>query len=148
MSGWLRIYDRAMELCEERTPGRLQQFEIPQNPKIKEGYIGYTIQQYITKSFKGTRRPTRAYDTIISSIPQEVENSLGKYLKKNLEIKALKLGDVPHLYSLIPLAQSNACPIFKLKTSDGIVGTQFKQLNDYNTILDQIVKNLFANLEK
>jgi cellulose biosynthesis protein BcsQ len=148
LTNWLRQYNRSVELCEINSPNRLSEFKIPISLKINQGYIGYTIQQYITKSIKGTRRPTRAYDKIINDIPQEIDTSLKSYLKSNLNKSDLKLGDVPHLYSLIPLAQSNACPIFKLKGSDGIVGTQFKQLEDYNAILKLIVGNLFKNLDK
>jgi cellulose biosynthesis protein BcsQ len=148
LKSWISLYENSLKLCEERTPGSLRKFNIPKDMKIKHGYIGYTIQQYITKSYKGIRRPTKAYEEIINGVPDEIENSLGNYLKTNLTKEELKLGDVPHLYSLIPLAQSNSSPLLKLKGSDGLVGSQFKQVQDYQIILEDIVKNLFRNLAK
>ncbi|GLU50546.1 ParA family protein [Dyadobacter frigoris] len=148
LSSWLDLYDNSLKLCEQRAPGVLKRYNIPEEVKVKSGYIGYTIQQYITKSYGGVRRPTKAYEEIINSVPAEIENSLGKYWKSNLEKQDLKLGDVPHLYSLIPLAQSNASPLLKLKGSDGLVGSQFKQVQDYQEILKKIVEKLFNNLNK
>lgn len=145
---WLSLYDNSLRTCEERTPGKIKSFAIPKVLKIKKGYIGYTIQQYITKSYAGVRRPTKAYEEIINNVPDQIDSSLKAYLKDTLSRDDLKLGDIPHLYSLIPLAQSNSCPIFKLKTNDGLVGTQFKQVQDYERILSVIVRNLFENLIK
>ena len=79
-------------------------------------------------------------------MPKAVEESLQSFIKPNLNATNLKLGDIPHLYSLIPLAQSNACPISKLKGSDGLVGTQFKQQEDFNEILSRITSNIIDNL--
>lgn len=143
---WLNLYDNSLLLCEQRTPGSLEKFNIPRSLKIKKGYIGYTIQQYITKSFGGVRRPTKAYEDIINGVPNEIEGSLGNYLKEGLKKEDLKLGDIPHLYSLIPLAQSNSSPLLKLKGTDGLVGSQFKQVQDYAKILESIVNKLFENL--
>lgn len=146
LNSWLTLYKNSLKLCEDRTAGALTKYNIPSFVKIQQGYIGYTIQQYITKSYGGIRRPTKAYEEIINSVPDEVESSLGAYLKHGLSKDDLKLGDVPHLFSLIPLAQSNSSPLLKLKGSDGLVGSQFRQVADYNKILEQIVNKLFSNL--
>jgi cellulose biosynthesis protein BcsQ len=148
LDSWLSLYDNSLLLCEQRSSGSLEKFSIPKQVKIKYGYVGYTIQQYITKSYGGVRRPTKAYEEIINSVPDEIERSLGRFLKKNLAKEDLKLGDVPHLYSLIPLAQSNSSPLLKLKGSDGLVGSQFKQVQDYESILNEIINKLFSNLTK
>lgn len=148
LSGWIKLYEKSLQLAEERFPSRLQSFGIGNELKIKNGYLGYTVQQYITKSKKGVRRPTKAYEEIISNVPKAVEQSLNSFIKPNLNNTHLKLGDVPHLYSLIPLAQSNACPISKLKGADGLVGTQFKQQEDFNQLLSKIVSNILENLKR
>lgn len=147
LSGWIKLYEKSIQLAEERFPSRVQSFGIENQLKIKNGYLGYTVQQYITKSKQGIRRPTKAYEEIISNVPKAVEQSLNSFIKPNLSTAHLKLGDVPHLYSLIPLAQSNACPISKLKAADGLVGTQFKQQEDFNEILSRIVSNILKNLK-
>jgi cellulose biosynthesis protein BcsQ len=145
--GWINLYEKSLQLAEERSPTRVKSFGIDNSLKIKKGYLGYTVQQYITKSKEGVRRPTKAYEEIISNVPKAVEQSLNSFIKPNLSTSHLKLGDVPHLYSLIPLAQSNACPISKLKGDDGLVGTQFKQKEDFKEILTGIVKNILNNLK-
>jgi len=147
LGGWISLYEKSLLLGDERFPSRREAFNIGLEAKIKKGYLGYTIQQYITKSTKGIRRPTKAYEEIIANVPSEIEGTLGAFLKTNLNPEDLKLGDVPHLYSLIPLAQSCSSPILKLKANDGLVGTQFKQTEDYRKILSHIVGKIINNLE-
>jgi cellulose biosynthesis protein BcsQ len=147
LNGWINLYENSLVLSEERFPKRLDFYKINPNLKIKKGYLGYTIQQYITKSKQGVRRPTKAYEDIINNVPNVIEETLGSFIKSSLMKEDLKLGDVPHLYSLIPLAQSNISPILKLKTVDGLVGTQFKQQEDYKKIISVIVEKIMSNLE-
>lgn len=146
LSTWMDIYTNSLDLTETRTPGRLGQYNIASEPAIKKGYLGYTSQQYITKSKEGVRRPTKAFEEIINMIPDEISRSLEQFTSDNLTIENLKLGDVKHLYSLIPLAQSVSSPILKLKSSDGLVGTQFKQQTEYNEIINGIAENILSNL--
>src|SRR5690606_24818775 len=127
LNSWMEIYTNSLQLTENRTPGRLSQYQIAAKPAISKGYLGYTSQQYITKSKEGVRRPTKAFEEIINMIPDEIAHSLQPFMADYLELQDLRLGDVKHLYSLIPLAQSVSSPILKLKSSDGLVGTQFKQ---------------------
>lgn len=143
---WVELYEKSILLCGQRYPGRLDGFNIIESPQIKHGYLGYTMQQYITKSKEGVRRATVAYEKIISMVPQEINNSLGKYFANGISIEEAKLGDVPHLYSLIPLAQSVACPILELRSSDGLVGSQFKQRDDYEKIIKGIYQHLSENI--
>lgn len=146
LKSWVDRYENGLELCKRNSPGRLEHFKIDDALPITTGYVGYTIQQYITKSKGGVRRPTRAYEQIISNVPSEIENSLSDYLSNGMDIENLQLGDVPHLYSLIPLAQSVSSPLFELKNGDGIVGTQGKQKEQYEEILGKICSNLVSNL--
>jgi cellulose biosynthesis protein BcsQ len=147
LSSWLGFYENSMILCERQSPNRIRQFDIAQDLPIKTGYLGYTIQQYITKTRGGVRRPTRAYEEIIEVVPEEVFQSLNTFTKE-LTKNDLKLGDVPHLYSLIPLGQSSASPILNLTNSDGLVGPQFKQLEQYQLLIDSISHRILSNLEK
>lgn len=147
LNSWIQLYENSLILAEERFPGRLKSFGIQNKLKIKKGYLGYTVQQYIAKSKQGVRRPTKAYEEILGNVPKAVETSLNTFIKQGLPPDKLKLGDVPHLYSLIPLAQSNSCPISKLRGSDGLVGSQFKQQQEFNSILIKIVNNVLSNLD-
>lgn len=143
---WVDLYEKSIVLCEQRYPGRLKGFGITELPQIKHGYLGYTMQQYITKSKEGVRRATVAYENILSMVPEEILNSLGKYFADGIDIEEAKLGDVPHLYSLIPLAQSVAAPILELRSGDGLVGSQFKQRDDYEKIIHSICQRLSKNI--
>lgn len=146
LQSWVDRYENGLELCERNSPGRLANFNIENTLSITSGYVGYTIQQYITKSKGGVRRPTRAYEQIISNVPGEIESSLSDYLSESMDTENLQLGDVPHLYSLIPLAQSVSSPLFELKSGDGIVGTQGKQKEQYEEILGGICSKLVNNI--
>lgn len=146
LSSWVDRYENGLALCEKNTPNRLSSFKIPQSLSITNGYVGYTMQQYITKSKEGIRRPTKAYEKIIENVPNEIRNSLSNYLSSGMNVDNLRLGDVPHLYSLIPLAQSVSCPLFELTGKDGLVGSQGKQRDQYEEILSSICSNILRNL--
>lgn len=146
LTQWLKLYDNGIMLCEDRTPNRLQDYVIKREIDITSGYLGYTMQQYITKSKGGVRRPTAAYEDIIKDVPNEVSGALGKFFSNCVTIEEAHMGDVPHLYSLIPLAQAVAAPIFDLKGGDGLVGAQFKQREQYIDIITGIVDSLSRNL--
>ena len=143
---WGGRYANGLKLADENNPGRLDEFPITRDLGLKNGYSGYTMQQYITKSKGGERRPTKAYDEIISKVPAEVHESLGSYFTENLNIGNAHLGDLPHLFSLVPLAQSVAAPILELQSVDGLVGSQYKQRTDFGEILGLIATNLANNI--
>lgn len=146
LKAWTKIYENSLNLCEQSTPKRLKDFPINQDLKIKKGFSGYTVQQYITKSKQGVRRPTKAYEEIINNVPEEVSNSLGQFWCSSLDVKHSKLGDIPHLFSLIPLAQTVSSPLITLKSTDGLVGSQFQQRDEYAGILTSLANNLISNL--
>jgi cellulose biosynthesis protein BcsQ len=130
MSDWTAYYKVGLEQSERLNKGALERFDIPKNVNIDHGYIGYTLQQYITKSKKGQRRPTDAFEKILRNVPAEVDRSLLPFFGKNVSSNNVHLGDVPNLYSLIPMAQKANSPIFDLRSGDGLVGSQFKQTAD------------------
>lgn len=143
---WVELYENSIGLCEQRNPGRLADYKIQMSPKIRQGYLGYTMQQYITKSKEGVRRATTAYERVLSMVPNVIKESLSEHLKKGLDLNEAKLGDVPHLYSLVPLAQSVAAPILELRSSDGLTGSQFKQRDDYEKVIRSVCGRITENL--
>jgi hypothetical protein len=144
---WLRAYSTGLKLAEDGAPGILEEYGISLEPAIRKGFAGYTIQQYITKSTGGVRRATLAYERLLRGIPSEVETSLGRFFSSVVDSESVHLGDVPHMYSLVPLAQSANAPIRALTSGDGLAGSQFKQAEKYASDLDSIVKKLAANIE-
>jgi len=146
LKSWTEIYENALVLCEKSAPNRLANYPISHALPIKSGFSGYTLQQYITKSKQGIRRPTKAYEEIINNVPSEVAAALKDFWSSNKDFSSAKLGDIPHLYSLIPLAQSVSAPIVSLKSQDGLVGSQFQQRDEYVAILTNLANNLMKNL--
>ena len=143
---WVKTYKNGVSLCEENNPGRLDEYKIPKLPKIINGYLGYTMQQYITKSKAGVRIPTQAYEDILTVVPSIISDSLKRFFKPGLTIDQAKTGEVPHLYSLIPLAQSVAAPILDLRSSDGLVGSQYKQRDDFEKIIVGVCRRISENI--
>lgn len=137
ISGWTDYYTVALEQAERLNPGALEKFEVPRDMPIKTGYVGYTLQQYIAKSKEGIRRPTRAYERILNDVPDEVATYLSLFSPKK---DGLHLGDVPNLYSLIPLAQTVNSPIIGLRAKDGLVGSQFSQTATYKEIIGNLAQ--------
>jgi hypothetical protein len=82
----------------------------------------------------------------LSGIPIEVITSLGPFVPQGLNGDDLKLGDVPNMYSLIPLAQSVNAPIAELKSSDGLAGGQYQQQENYISTIDAVSEALARNI--
>lgn len=103
------------------------------------------MQQYIAKSKKGERRPTKAYERILEDLPKEIETYLQSFVcNASLDTH---LGDVPNLYSLIPLAQSTNAPIIALKAKDGLVGSQFSQATAYKDIIGSLAEEIAKRMK-
>lgn len=146
---WHSLYTANLNIIKERKGNLVQKYEdsIVHDIKFKSQFIGYTIQQYIVTKSAGKRtRPTKAYEKILNEIPAQINSNLHAYTPKELKEEMLRLGDVPHLYSLVPLSQSANVPIFLLEGKDGLVGSQYTQLNNYKVMLDIISGNLLTNI--
>ena len=59
----------------------------------------------------------------------------------------LKLGDVPHMFSLVPMAQSAASPIDLLTSKDGLSGGQYNQQGAYIKFIAALSGSLIRNLK-
>lgn len=143
---WLDLYNSGVQACEKRHAGMLQQYGLVRELAIKKGFAGYTVQQYIAKSIKGERRPTLAFDQILQQMPGEITGRLGEFAVEAQAGAALKLGDVPNMYSLVPLAQSAHAPILDLSGGDGIRGSGYKQVEKYAKIIDGVARALARNI--
>lgn len=146
LNDWIELYESGVSQSRKKHGDRMQEFAILEKPKISNGFAGYTVQQYITKSRQGVRRPTVAYETILTNIEPEIRKNLRKYYVSDKRNFVIKLGDVPNMYSLIPLAQSVNAPIHALESRDGLVGSQFRQAEEYGAIIGKVAKNLASNV--
>ncbi|WP_454684489.1 ParA family protein [Ancylobacter moscoviensis] len=144
MKGWIDYYNVGLEQSERLNPNSLERFNISRSIPIEHGFVGYTLQQYIAKSKAGIRRPTKAYERILLDVPNEINTFLSDFRKdKHIDPH---LGDVPNLYSLIPLAQSANAPIINLKAKDGLVGNQFSQAATYKSIIGSLATEIYERI--
>jgi cellulose biosynthesis protein BcsQ len=150
ISQWLgeaiRSYEHGIARCEERSPGGFERYGIPKLPSISNGFAGFTLNQYLTRSKGGERVATERYEEIIRKVPAEIDGLRQHYGRQGLTSNAAKLGDIPHLYSLIPLAQTRAAPIISLAAKDGIVGSQYRMVDTYQEIVSTIATNFLRNI--
>lgn len=144
IQGWIEYYQVGLEQSDRLNPGALAKFNVDHTISIKNGYIGYTLQQYISKAKAGVRRPTKAYERILHDVPKEVHDHLKKFARRR--DNDLHLGDVANLYSLIPLAQSVNAPIIALKAKDGLVGSQFSQAENYKSIIGELAEAIASKV--
>lgn len=148
LTKWNNSYLQSVALAESSFGDRLSNHPIQQRVKVMNGFMGYTVQQYITRSKKGVRRPTHAYERILNRVPGEISRTLQLFAADGLVADTLRLGDVPNLYSLVPLAQDVNAPISGLKSSDGLAGGQFPQQQEYKDLMHSVGAALAANLEE
>jgi cellulose biosynthesis protein BcsQ len=149
LNDWIETYRNSVEHSERRRfPGMVAQYRLRAEVRIRSGFVGYTVQQYITKSKKGVRRPTVAFERILKDVPSEITTHLGSFSKQGLNADAVKLGDVPNLFSLIPLAQSANAPLIALTSKDGLVGSQYQQSENYANIIGKVATTLALNIDE
>ncbi|UCI20183.1 AAA family ATPase [Mesorhizobium sp. B2-1-8] len=146
MAGWIKYYEVGLEQSERLNPGSLERYEVPKEIPVRNGYVGYTLQQYIAKAKEGVRRPTKAYERILEDLPDEVRKYMIDFSPEK-DLTKLHLGDVPNLYSLIPLAQSSNAPIIALRSKDGLVGSQFLQASEYTDIISRLAKKILEGID-
>jgi cellulose biosynthesis protein BcsQ len=142
---WLSEYETAYSNAKLKSADQIKRYSLPEQPGISKGYIGYTVQQYITKSKQGERRATVAFEKIINKVPAEIAQYLGSYLPTHLIGQVIHLGDVPNLYSIIPLAQNVRAPIFALESKDKLVGAQFQQSEKYAKLIAEVAEKIVEN---
>lgn len=122
--------------------------EIKSEVTVDKGFLGYTIQSYISrKHADGTIRTTQSYQTIIDNFEPEVNKNLSVFRKPEItELSELNLGEIPHMFGILALSQFVGAPIANLKSTDGMAGSQYTQAKNYikafDTISDRIIQNL------
>lgn len=140
---WEQSIYRSLELHEEEENDKFMIAGKEINWSLK--FVGYAVQQYTAKTVSGSKRPVRAYERINKKIP----SLINKYLidDETSNIDSYKLGEIQNLHSLVPLSQSANCPIFKLKSSDGVVGAHFTMVKEAKNIFEKIAKNIQNQME-
>jgi cellulose biosynthesis protein BcsQ len=145
---WLRTYTNGMQVVAEEFEDEVVALGLdPVNPKPPTAYLGYTIQQYVTKAMRdGERRNTNAYDHYSKQIPAKAKR-LAERVGFPRSSDLLNLGRVPYMFAMIPLAQASHAPIFTLTTEDGLRGAQISQRARYSEQLFEIGEALQLRLK-
>lgn len=146
IKGWKRQYDRGLQNARDDRPEILASYPIILDTDQKFRFAGYSVQQYVTKTFKTGKRPVGAYDRIMKRIPTTVAQNLDFLKPASTPTDALELGHIPFLYSLVPLAQSQRAPIHALGKTGKLVGSQYKQVEDYQGLMARLCDRLLANI--
>lgn len=144
---WTSAYLRGVENCERTSPGASARFGLATHLPILHGFVGYTVQAYIAKFKQGEKRPTKAFERVTSSFGAEVQANLQDFFAPGVTVENALLGEVPNMYSLVPLAQTANAPIIDLKSSDGLVGSHYNQAKRYVEILRSVSSSLARNID-
>lgn len=147
---WRESYDQAFIRCANQHGQALQRYapQMRASSAAMSRFVGYTVQQYITKTIRNEKRATAAFETILRKIPDEIHDALSPFVAPPLALNDVRLGDVPHMYSLVPLAQTAHAPIHDLTAKDGLSGGQYAQQVQYLEFIDTLATSLMANLRQ
>jgi cellulose biosynthesis protein BcsQ len=144
---WDREYERSVSEGKLDHPEAFKDFRLIQNTNVKHRFLGYSVQQYVSRKFKSGPRPVKSYDEIMKRIPETVLQAMGPFMKPGLASQNLELGHIPYLYSLVPMAQASKVPIHALTSADGVVGNQYAQVLSYQKLMLDLCQKLLRNLE-
>lgn len=147
---WQVNYDRVYAQVETRHGDDLKKYtgQVRATCSVMARFVGYTVQQYITKTIRNEKRATGAYEKILTDIPGKISESLQPFFAPPLDNGDVALGDVPHMFSLVPLAQTSHTPIHKLTGSDGLSGGQYQQQRLYKDFVGKLSESLMRNLSR
>lgn len=150
MAAWMKEYDDSYAKTIEKNANSkaVTKYPIREESGVISRYAGYTVQQYITKSKGGVRRPTKAYEELLGRIPDAVWDNLKSIKAANIGKDHLHLGDVPNMFSLVPLAQAANSPVHAVESGDGLVGAQYSQKAEYVKFIELLSKSILSNIEQ
>lgn len=146
---WTKEYEQgyAATIDELRDSG-LAEDVVAAELELRSGFLGYTVQQYVTGTRGGGRRKIEAYESYRRQIPERAQ---GLVQLSRFSTEELDLGTVPNMFSMIPLAQTAHSPIGFMTKSDGIIGAQASQQERYlqqlSAIFEAIDNRLGAQVE-
>ncbi|EIF6298064.1 ParA family protein [Clostridium perfringens] len=150
MKRWIEFYKDALANLSKMDDNFTKEFcnEYLINNEIEKSckFIGYSVQQYSKRKFKSGVRPTQAYEKVIKNINSEIIKHLSTFNKEGLCDQDIKLGDIPYVYSIIPLSQTSNMPIFELAYKDGVRGNQTSSVNEYKEFMEKIANNFLRNV--
>lgn len=139
---WLSEYEHGRGKAQAELKAIGYDLVLPDPLPIRHGFVGYTVQQYVSRSSGGEIRQTEAYEQHRREIPERAA-ALSELSGFSGEIE---LGTVPNMFSMIPLAQGRHAPIAALQKDDGLRGAQYSQQQRYVEQLDQVFERISDRL--
>lgn len=143
LSDWKRTLQKGLIEYEEKhgEPFLISNNELKWDIK----FCGYVLQQYKAKTVGGERVQVKAYEKISRNIPKKIEDEiLANFQNENID--SSMLGEIHNLASLIPMSQVSKKPVFKLKSSDGVVGAHFLSVSESKELYSKISKSILTNI--
>jgi hypothetical protein len=138
---------KSVEDVIQEQPLAFKSYQIISGTENKHRFLGYSVQKYVSRQFKEGPRPVKSYDEIMRQIPGTVQEAMSQFVPNGIVESQLQLGHIPYLYSLVPMAQAAKAPMHALAFSDGVIGSQYGQVKDFQELMSQICDRLLANLE-
>ncbi len=150
IESWQQIYCNALsnfevgtkEMYDKTCMKYMINIDISKSTK----YLGYSIQQYSKRKFKDKERPTKAYENVIKEFHKEILTTLGDKAKDGISGDDLKIGDIPYVYSIIPLSQVSKTPIFDLNYASGLRGNQTSSIAEYKSYMETLANGFIKNI--
>ncbi|KRF05309.1 hypothetical protein ASH00_13080 [Arthrobacter sp. Soil782] len=149
---WAKKYTNGLASVRDEFENESEEF-FPRGSGLEATYLGFTIQQYVSKTISGgQRRNVNAYDRYKKQIPTKARKLAALSSQPHQDSRRalnlhLDLGIVPHMFAMVPLAQARHAPISALLPSDGLKGAQISQQAKYRSQLQDIGAQLIKNLE-
>lgn len=147
ISKWDYQYSSSVKDALEENFRAVHAYNIITDTSLKHRFLGYSVQQYVSRQFKTGPRPVKSYDEIMRRIPETVRASMENFLPASLNQEDLELGHIPYLYSLVPMAQAAKAPMHALEYRDGVIGSQYGQVKEFSNLMSNISDKVLANLE-
>lgn len=144
---WSEIYQKSIDELKEEKAGVFDKFNVITDTSSKYRFAGFSVQQYIKRKFKSGERPVAAYEEVMQKIPGTVLESMSDFFVENRPFESYELGHIPYVNSLVPLSQTSKTPIHSLSKSSGLVGSQHKQKQAYEQLMNNICQRLINNLD-
>ncbi|AGF57811.1 cellulose biosynthesis protein BcsQ [Clostridium saccharoperbutylacetonicum] len=151
MNRWMKLYEYALNTFElTDSTFNLNEYKdkylVNINVKETTRFIGYSIQQYSKRKYKSGIKTTQAYENVISEIRFAITSHLNIFRKNGLNDEDIKIGDIPYVYSVVPLSQTSNVPIFDLTYKDGVRGNQISSVNEYKEFMEHIATRFIKNV--
>lgn len=140
---WIDEFKIGIEKHNERA--RCEEDKVIVNNPIR--FLGYSILQYKTKTTNGIAEPIKAYEEIMSKMPDNILEKFGFLYDKQIENQLL-LGNIPTLSSLVPFSQSAHKPIFELNSADRVFGNHAKKVKEFKDTIGTICESMLTNMSR